>query len=55
MLLQANEDLCKDGLRVNALCPAFADTALVRSLSDPSTSSNSEKAMAVVQAVGIMT
>ena len=41
-------------MRANALCPAFADTALVASLSKPGTSTNATKAMEMVKQVGIM-
>ncbi|KAK7504566.1 hypothetical protein BaRGS_00004052 [Batillaria attramentaria] len=53
--LAANSDLQQSGVRVNTLCPSFADTSLVASIRDNETTVlNNEKAWEQVQSVGIM-
>lgn len=52
--LAANDDIRQNGIRVNVLCPAFADTALVQSIKEGSSTDN-DQAWAFVQQIGIMT
>lgn len=51
----ANTDLADNGIRLNTLCPAFADTELLANISKGTTTLNTAKAMEQINRVGIMT
>ncbi|CAL1528934.1 unnamed protein product [Lymnaea stagnalis] len=50
-----NPELAQNGVRINVLAPAFADTALVKAMGDTNTMHAPAIARVIMQRVGIMT
>ena len=51
----ANPDMVQQGLRINVVCPAFADTSLYRKILDFSTAYQPQIAQMIIDRVGLMT